>query len=493
MISLGPALPITGLQPGETLSTISYPRGTGQLYGFGSTNQFYQINPDSGAARAIGAPVAGLEGDSVEIVSAESSVLNIVTNVGQFYQLDLDTGVTTRQPDLAYSPSDSGAGQTPDLRAGEGGFYIDERRGQSVGLNYNTGTAVLVTFGSPGFAFTGELGFDGVFLTGHVAGSPELGLFARDGLFGYRKLAAFADGTEIRDITVEQPVEYTARALTSDNRLITFHTHDPETVLSSVPITGTTAGETISALSYRAATGTLYGFGSAGRLYAIAESTGVATAVSPDPITPAYDGTKPSLTQLNGADLFLLTTKWGQQLSIDPTTGTVGVAGPDLAYPDDDFGGPGEASVVAEAFVPLQISGIQGPLNYSSLFSIDSERDTINFRGFFPDSGMSVIHVDQPLDRDVTDDVSIDSTTGSTVAAYNYLILTDAGATTSTLFTYSPQPYTTAGASPLGLTRIGSVGGGATIVDFALAPVGVLMFSSPTYSASVPTPRRRSP
>src|SRR3954463_12114683 len=46
---------ITGLQPGENILAIGCPPATGQIYGLGSANRLYVINPTTGAATQVGA------------------------------------------------------------------------------------------------------------------------------------------------------------------------------------------------------------------------------------------------------------------------------------------------------------------------------------------------------------------------------------------------------------------------------------------------------
>ena len=46
-------MPITGLQPGETLRAIDFRPRTGQLYGYGDTRRIYQINALTGEATPV--------------------------------------------------------------------------------------------------------------------------------------------------------------------------------------------------------------------------------------------------------------------------------------------------------------------------------------------------------------------------------------------------------------------------------------------------------
>jgi Domain of unknown function (DUF4394)/Calx-beta domain len=51
-------IPVTGMQPGETLTGIDQRPSTGQLYGVGSTGRVYRLNPATGAAIGVGGPGA---------------------------------------------------------------------------------------------------------------------------------------------------------------------------------------------------------------------------------------------------------------------------------------------------------------------------------------------------------------------------------------------------------------------------------------------------
>jgi len=51
-------VPITGLQPGETVLGIDFRPATGQLYGLGSSSRLYVISPVTGRASPVGAGFA---------------------------------------------------------------------------------------------------------------------------------------------------------------------------------------------------------------------------------------------------------------------------------------------------------------------------------------------------------------------------------------------------------------------------------------------------
>lgn len=83
--------------------------------------------------------------------------------------------------------------------------------------------------------------------------------------------------------------------LTSDNKILMFDARSLSTPTSSLDISGLAAGEMIVSIDYRSATGQLYALSSMSRLYHINENSDAATALGTGALTPAYQGTNPSL------------------------------------------------------------------------------------------------------------------------------------------------------------------------------------------------------
>lgn len=92
---------------------------------------------------------------------------------------------------------------------------------------------------------------------------------------------------------------------------------------AAVSITGVQTGETILAIDYRPATGTLYGVGSTSRLYVINPLTGVARQIGAGPFTPAISGGIAGFDFNPTVDRIRLVTKSGQNLRLNPEDGTV--------------------------------------------------------------------------------------------------------------------------------------------------------------------------
>jgi len=115
------AITVSGLQTGETLVGIGWLDSTGRLYGLGSTNRVYVINPLTGAATPLsntpfspplnGATFAfAIDPWSQQARSYSSTAQNLRISVinGQVAGVD---------PPFAYDPSDPGTGTTPVLAA----------------------------------------------------------------------------------------------------------------------------------------------------------------------------------------------------------------------------------------------------------------------------------------------------------------------------------------------------------------------------------------
>lgn len=494
----GPPIPIAGLRPGESILAIDSRPATGQIYGLGSTGRFYTLDPSTGASTQVGnGPIPSpLSGSDFDIdISGNSDMIRLVSDAGMDLRIRPDTLAVTVDPNLAYVPTDPGAGTTPSIVAGgyAGGGYgalfeIDARRGALVSQGRDFGTSPvdensgqLLTVASLGRPIVGPVGLDflptGVPLVSMAQGAgpaSALYTFQTNNEYGPLTLVGnFPSSLSIRDISL-LPTPSTIVAVTAANTLISFNSNAPGTVRSSHPILGLRPGETIAAIAFRPSTGALYGFGTTGRLYTINPSTSAAGAVSNAPISPAYDGTKPSIEFDAATDRVLLATKGGQDLRINPDTGAVDLVGAPLAYAPTDPAVGTPAAIVAQVTeqAPAHPSG-----THAVRYGIDSTHDS--FVSLDPPATGKVFAV-SPLGLDVTDDAGFDvDATGPTLGS-----LTEAGATSSALYRLYPPllptPARPFDSSPL--LRIGTIGGGAIVRDLAIVPAGRVQFSSADYT-----------
>ncbi|MFM9880220.1 MAG: DUF4394 domain-containing protein [Burkholderiaceae bacterium] len=117
-------------------------------------------------------------------------------------------------------------------------------------------------------------------------------------------------------------------ALTVTGRLISFNRVTPGTLVGDINVTGLASGETLLGIDVRPATNTLYGLGSAGGIYTIEPSTGVATritglvnAAANAVAFTALSGTSFGVDFNPAADRLRVISNTGQNLRINVTTG----------------------------------------------------------------------------------------------------------------------------------------------------------------------------
>lgn len=136
-------------------------------------------------------------------------------------------------------------------------------------------------------------------------------------------------------------------------RLISFDINAPGTLRSDVQIGGLQAGEVLKGLDFRPATGQLYALGSSSRLYVIDPTTAVATPVA-GAFTPAVDPTNffgfdfnPTVDRIRA-----IANVNDQNLRLNPNTGVVATADPNVAYASTDPGAQDALppNIVAEAY-----------------------------------------------------------------------------------------------------------------------------------------------
>ena len=162
-------VPITGLQSGETLLGMDFRPATGQLYALGSTARIYVIDENTGVARVSStltadpadssAPFTGLSGtrfgfDFNPVVDR----LRVVSDADQSLRINVMTGATTTDGNLAYAASgDPNSGKNPNV---VGSAYRNAFSGAAVTELYgiDSNADVLVTQEPPN---AGTLNTDG--------------------------------------------------------------------------------------------------------------------------------------------------------------------------------------------------------------------------------------------------------------------------------------------------------------------------------------------
>ncbi len=130
--------------------------------------------------------------------------------------------------------------------------------------------------------------------------------------------------------------------LGSNNQLIKYNANASETAIATNIITGIPVGEKIIAIDFRPATGQLYGLCNSSRLYVINQETGAAFALGTTSFTPAISGSIVGFDFNPTVDRIRMVTANGQNLRLNPETGTV--AATDLPL------NPGTPMIAAAAY-----------------------------------------------------------------------------------------------------------------------------------------------
>lgn len=132
------------------------------LYGLGSDNVVYRLDPTTGAARRNAALSQPLPASSAYVVDFDPHFdgFRVISAEGQNYRIDVESGRVTVDRPLAYDPKDRNAGKKPSVTVGA---YINTYPGsfatQLFNFDLETGAYViqdppesgrLVTVGSAG-------------------------------------------------------------------------------------------------------------------------------------------------------------------------------------------------------------------------------------------------------------------------------------------------------------------------------------------------------
>lgn len=150
-----------------------------------------------------------------------------------------------------------------------------------------------------------------------------------------------------------------AVAVTASHQLIKFNAGQPQKILSSMPIKGLAAGESILGIDYRISKDALYALGSSGRLYILNEDTAQLTPVGATPFAVKLDGGLFGFDFNPTVDRIRVISSSGQNLRLHPDTGAVVDSNPNaegvqidgpLAYAASDANFGKKPSVVGAAY-----------------------------------------------------------------------------------------------------------------------------------------------
>lgn len=116
---------------------------------------------------------------------------------------------------------------------------------------------------------------------------------------------------------------YDFYVLTDNNQLLKLNTQNSGTPLRTLSLTGIQANERLIAIDFRPATGQLFGVSNGSRVYMINLTNGVATAIGSAPFSPSINGDLVGFDFNPTVDRIRLVTNTGQNLRLNPETGTV--------------------------------------------------------------------------------------------------------------------------------------------------------------------------
>ncbi|HMT27702.1 MAG TPA: DUF4394 domain-containing protein [Bacteroidia bacterium] len=362
---------ISGLPSGVTILAIDFRPSTGQLYGLGSNNSIYVINPETGTSRMIGAtPFTPSLSGTIAAFDFNPTVdrIRVVTSTGQNIRLNPETGSIAAVDgningatgaaisSVAYNNNFSGATTTTlfDIDPATDKLYRQDPP--------NNGT--LISVGPLNIDVQGEGGFDispkgaalAIYAVNNVSTLLEINLTN-----GNAEVKATFPGVTYTAIAI--PTASVAYAVSSSNELLIFGLQpyigyggffNNNTITK--PITGIPAGESILGMDMRPLNGQIYALGSNSNIYTINPASAIATLAYA--LTTPLSGTSFGFDFNPTVDRIRIVSNTGQNLRFNPNDGLLTV---DLNL------NPGTPSIVAAAYD----NNFAGTTT-TSLFAIDN-------------------------------------------------------------------------------------------------------------------------
>lgn len=401
-------VPVLGLGEGAALVGIDVRPSNGVLYGVTAGGQVVTIDPGSGFATPLGAPIPGFapSGGVGFDFNPMADALRIVTGT-QNYRVNATTGALANMggPDtpLTYTAGDRNAGVTPDA---SGAAYTNSTRGlplptatalfdideatNSVVQQVPANDGTLVTKGRLHLDATAVNGFD-VSPTGAafaVLDAPEAGpsLWRIDTATGEPRLVstdAPADAVGFAVLGTQAVVPDTTFVGATGGlapTLVTFAS-DGDPAPTSKLIVGLDLGTEVVGLDIRPKTGVLHALGSNGQIYTVDASgltanvtklgTPIAGFVAADGTGFDFNPMADALRITNGTRNYRVRLADGVVVGEGVEAGTAGA----LTYATGDTNQGATPAVTGAAYLNSQRSETQP--GATALFDIDEDLDVV--------------------------------------------------------------------------------------------------------------------
>ena len=459
---------IIGLGAGESLVGIDFRPADGVLYGVASTGRVYSIDTTTAVATlksTLAADAADTSAPFVTLTGTQFGVdfnpvadrLRVVSDTGLNFRINVDTGAVTSDG-VINGGAVTGSAYTNAFAttASTTLFAIDAVTDTLfTQAPPNNGTLSLPV--SLGVDASSVSGFDidavtntgyAVFTVSGVRNLYSISLTAASN--AATAIGAVGVAEDIRGIALRPAKTPLVVGLADDGRLLSFAPLSPNTLTSTVTVTGLAVGETLLGIDVRPKDRLLYALSSAAKIYTIDPATGAASAkatLSADAAdtTLPYAGVTGAAFAVDFnplADRLRVISDSGQNLRINVDTGATTT--------DGAINMAGAAPVVTGAAYTNSFAGT----TTTTLVDIDTNADTLSLQAPPNDGSLSMVG---PLGVNTAGDVALDIAGGA-----NGLVLA--------------ALRTTAG-GPSSLYRIDLVTGAATPVNGAATPATSLVGS----------------
>lgn len=393
----------------------------------GGTPGLYSIDLTTGAATLIGAIGGGTSLGGFSLVPEGefrfTSPTYSVSEAGNFVVVSIER----------VGGSDSTVSATFKTANGTA-FAPGDYQAQTITLTFLSGAVGPATIAIPVF--------DNAAITGNKTFTVQLSNAIGGVVIG-------APSTATVTIVDDDVPAANAYGISGGTNLVRYAVTAPGTIISSIPITGLQAGESILGIDFRPVNNTLYGLGSSGRIYQIDRVTGVAAGIvlvadpsDPTPFTGLV-GTSFGVDFNPAVDRLRVVSDANQNLRINVDTGTV------ISDSDVNPGDPNVAGIAYSNDAPFAPA--------TTLYDIDTVTDTLLIQN--PPNSGTLVPVG-PLGVDASDVAGFDILT---VGGVNTALATLVVGGTTGLYVIN---LTTGAANPLGAV-------GAPVTALAVVPQSV--------------------